>query len=212
VTVADNKKYPAQVFYSEEDGGYIALAPDLPGCSAFGETQEEALRELQDAISVWKGAAGKAGNPIPEPSQLRPDPLPSGKVLLRCPRSLHAQLIERAKRDDVSLNQYIITALSGVSAAHTAVEMAAQSMRASIAIAQESAATVARDMRSVSAARLAAEMAGVGDALRAVEWHSVRSQILSSRGVQIVDLASSEQYDLRKLPAGRPVILEKTGG
>jgi hypothetical protein len=42
--------YPAQVFWSEADKGFVALALDLAGCSAIGDTQEEALRELQDAI------------------------------------------------------------------------------------------------------------------------------------------------------------------
>ncbi len=61
-------RYPAQVFRSEEDEGYIAVAPDLPGCSAFGETQQEALNELQSAIAAWIEAARAAGNPVPEPS------------------------------------------------------------------------------------------------------------------------------------------------
>lgn len=39
-------KYAIEIFYSEEDGGYIAVVPELPGCSAFGETPEEALKEV----------------------------------------------------------------------------------------------------------------------------------------------------------------------
>jgi predicted RNase H-like HicB family nuclease len=114
VSVTESNKYPAQVFFSEEDEGFIAIAPDLPGCSAFGATQEEALAELQVAIDVWRGAAAKAGNPVPLPSKPQADPLPSGKVLVRMPRSLHGQLIERAKAEDVSLNQLIVHLLSGV--------------------------------------------------------------------------------------------------
>jgi len=45
--------YRANIFWSEEDGGFIAVALDLPGCSAFGETQEEAINELADAIEAW---------------------------------------------------------------------------------------------------------------------------------------------------------------
>ena len=113
----ENKKYPAQVFYSDEDEGFIATVPDLPGCSAFGETQEEALQELQDAIVAWKAAALKAGNAIPAPSRPTVDPLPSGKFLVRAPRSLHAQLIEHSKYEGVSLNQYVVTTLAaGISA------------------------------------------------------------------------------------------------
>jgi predicted RNase H-like HicB family nuclease len=66
--VIDATRYPANVFWSDEDEGFIAVAPDLPGCSAFGQTQEEALAELQDAISAWIEAARSAGNPIPAPS------------------------------------------------------------------------------------------------------------------------------------------------
>ena len=67
--MTDTKRYPAQVFWSDEDNGFIALAPDLPGCSAFGESRSEALIELDDAIEAWLAAAKAAGNPIPEPSK-----------------------------------------------------------------------------------------------------------------------------------------------
>ncbi len=40
-------------FYSEEDEGYIAVVSELPGCSAFGETEEEALKEIKVAIELW---------------------------------------------------------------------------------------------------------------------------------------------------------------
>jgi len=60
-------KYSIELFYSEEDGGYIALAPELPGCSAFGETEEEALKEIKVAIDLWLETAEKAGREIPQP-------------------------------------------------------------------------------------------------------------------------------------------------
>ena len=50
-------KYLVEVFWSDEDEGYIAAVPDLPGCSAFGKTPEEAVREI-----------GAAGDPVPEPT------------------------------------------------------------------------------------------------------------------------------------------------
>ena len=53
--------YPKQLFRDEEDEGFIAIAPDLPGCSAFGETEQEALSELDDAIIAWISAAQAAG-------------------------------------------------------------------------------------------------------------------------------------------------------
>jgi len=63
-------RYPKQVFWSDDDEGYIALAPDLPGCSAFGSSEAEAMSELEDAIVAWIGAAKAAGNPIPRASRL----------------------------------------------------------------------------------------------------------------------------------------------
>jgi len=64
--------YSRTVFWNDEDEGYIAIVPDLPGCSAFGETEDEALSEVKDAIEAWIEAANAAGNPIPEPTISRP--------------------------------------------------------------------------------------------------------------------------------------------
>jgi predicted RNase H-like HicB family nuclease len=61
------KDYHIDIFYSREDGGYIADIPDLRYCSAFGNTPEEALIELQKARAAWLEAARAAGKAIPEP-------------------------------------------------------------------------------------------------------------------------------------------------
>lgn len=61
------RDYHINVFYSEEDEGYIADIPDLKFCSAFGETPEEAVREVEIAKAAWLEAARTAGKPIPEP-------------------------------------------------------------------------------------------------------------------------------------------------
>ena len=61
------KDYHINVFYSEEDEGYIADIPDLQSCSAFGETPEEALQEVLKAKQAWLEAARTSGKPIPEP-------------------------------------------------------------------------------------------------------------------------------------------------
>ena len=103
-------KYPKQVFWSDEDEGYIAIAPDLPGSSAFGESEAEALRELDDVITGWIAAAKAIGNAVPPPST--PDKQHSGKLLVRMPRTLHRELTEEALRERVSLNQYVVFVLS----------------------------------------------------------------------------------------------------
>ena len=60
--------YHINIFYSEEDGGYIADIPDLDSCSAFGATPEEALAQVERAKQAWLQAARDAGKPIPTPS------------------------------------------------------------------------------------------------------------------------------------------------
>ena len=61
------KDYHINIFYSQEDGGYIADIPDLESCSAFGDTPEQALEELKLAKAVWIEAAQGAGKPVPPP-------------------------------------------------------------------------------------------------------------------------------------------------
>ena len=59
--------YHINIFYSEENGGYIADIPDLDSCSAFGDTPEQALAEVARAKEAWLEAARAAGKPIPPP-------------------------------------------------------------------------------------------------------------------------------------------------
>ncbi len=61
------RDYHINIFYSEEDGGYIADIPDLESCSAFGNTPEEALKEVRLAKEAWLEAARAEGKAIPPP-------------------------------------------------------------------------------------------------------------------------------------------------
>jgi predicted RNase H-like HicB family nuclease len=61
------KDYHINIFYSKEDGGYIADIPDLEFCSAFGSTPERALAELKKAKAVWLKVAKASGKKIPKP-------------------------------------------------------------------------------------------------------------------------------------------------
>lgn len=61
------KDYHINIFYSEEDEGYIADIPDLKYCSAFGDTPEEALHEFLLAKSAWLEVARAEGKPVPLP-------------------------------------------------------------------------------------------------------------------------------------------------
>lgn len=62
------RDYHINVFYSEEDEGYVADIPDLPLCSAFGKTAEEAVREVDAAKAAWIEAARSEGRTIPPPT------------------------------------------------------------------------------------------------------------------------------------------------
>ncbi len=61
------KDYHINIFYSQEDGEYVADIPDLKYCSASGVTPEEALREVLEAKALWLEAAQRHGKHIPEP-------------------------------------------------------------------------------------------------------------------------------------------------
>jgi len=65
------QKYSFRVQYSEEDGGYIALSPEFPGLSAFGETPEEAIRESETALDLFIEAYSEQKKPLPEPNVLK---------------------------------------------------------------------------------------------------------------------------------------------
>ncbi len=60
------KDYHINIFWSEEDGGYIADIADLQACSAFGDTPVEALREVEEAKRAWLETARAEGKPIPK--------------------------------------------------------------------------------------------------------------------------------------------------
>jgi len=138
--VSNVGRYPKQVFWSDEDQGFIALAPDLPGSSAFGQSEQEALTELDEAIDAWIAAAESAGNPIPQPSRPAAEDRYSGKVLLRMPKSLHRELAVSAEMEGVSLNQHLVTTLRAGASVRSFDHFA--KARISEAVAQAFAATV----------------------------------------------------------------------
>ncbi|TPK38728.1 type II toxin-antitoxin system HicB family antitoxin [Mesorhizobium sp. B2-5-3] len=159
----ESEKYPAQVFWSDEDEGYIAIAPDLPGCSAFGESQQEALSELAHAIEAWADAARAAGNDVPRPSKPAVKAKFSGKTLLRMPTDLHARLALRANEEGVSLNQYAVYLL--------ATALATNSKRAR----QHHDIYVHLNNYVVNAPVPAVRILGVGPTLNPLSWPHHRS-------------------------------------
>lgn len=88
----------------DPDGGWFVSVKELPGCMSQGETQDEALEMIRDAMEGWIAVALEDGMKIPEPRTLEDY---SGKFVVRMPRSLHRALVERAAEEDTSLNQYV---------------------------------------------------------------------------------------------------------
>jgi predicted RNase H-like HicB family nuclease len=68
------RDYPINIFWSDEDGCYVADVPDLPHCSAFGDSASEALAEVEKAKAGWLAAARANGIAIPEPAYRPPTP------------------------------------------------------------------------------------------------------------------------------------------
>ena len=62
-------KYPLEVFWDEGSEAFICIAPDLPGCSAVGDTPHEAVQEMETAMRLWIEAALDMGRALPEPSR-----------------------------------------------------------------------------------------------------------------------------------------------
>jgi len=96
-------QYPFEVrpLDAEEGGGFLVTFPDLPGCMSDGESVEEALKNAKDALECWLEANAHWEKQIPEPGTY------SGKFIQRLPKSLHARLVQRAKKEGVSMNTLV---------------------------------------------------------------------------------------------------------
>ena len=93
-----------------DDAEWIATVDALPGCNARGSSPDEAIERVAAAAAAWVETAGREGKEIPEPKSAQSH---SGRLLLRMPQTLHAELARAAERERVSLNQFITDALSG---------------------------------------------------------------------------------------------------
>jgi len=60
-------RYEIILYWSAEDTAFIAEVPELPGCMAHGDTQEDALANVKEAMRLWIDTAREFGDPVPEP-------------------------------------------------------------------------------------------------------------------------------------------------
>ncbi len=98
----------ARVLVPDKAGGYVAEVLELPGCISEGETADEAMENLEDAMRGWLEVALEDGKHIPEPLESGEY---NGRILLRVPRSVHARCVRLAEADGVSLNQWLLEAV-----------------------------------------------------------------------------------------------------
>jgi antitoxin HicB len=112
-TVEDYLKLPytIEIFRDETDGdaGWVARIIELPGCITQGDTIGDLAEMIEDAMRAWIQSAMADGDPVPEPRSLTDY---SGKFVTRVPRSLHQELVRAAGREGVSLNAYVMMALT----------------------------------------------------------------------------------------------------
>ncbi|MFS0862018.1 type II toxin-antitoxin system HicB family antitoxin [Fredinandcohnia sp. 179-A 10B2 NHS] len=86
---------------------YYGKIAELDGCHTTADTVEKLLTELEEVKKDYIEIKLEYGDPIPEPNEM-----PSGKIVLRMPKTLHWRLAGEAKQEGVSLNQYMIYKLS----------------------------------------------------------------------------------------------------
>lgn len=87
---------------------WVARVAELPHCLITGDTPMEALKEIDEVKLDWIESNLEDGLPIPEPKPHKY----SGQIRLRIPPSLHQHLVYLARAQDLSLNQYMVLALS----------------------------------------------------------------------------------------------------
>ena len=99
----------SRVLTREEDGGYSASVLELPGCYSGGDTANEAMEMLDEAIELWVEAELEDGHDIPPPSRAVEF---SGRITLRLIPSIHERAAQMAQHEGVSLNRYLANAIS----------------------------------------------------------------------------------------------------
>jgi predicted RNase H-like HicB family nuclease len=103
-----SRPYTIEVVYGETpDEGVLARVAEWTGCMTAGDTREEALARIGDAMRDWVRARMEEGRRIPEPMTKY-----GGKVVVQMPRSLHRDVMHRAENEGVSMNQWISTTLA----------------------------------------------------------------------------------------------------
>lgn len=104
-------EYQVNLSFDPRDSIYVARVPELENCHSHGDTPEEAIRNVKEAIDLWLETARDENIPIPEPLGRKKF---SGKFVVRAPEDLHATLAQEALRRGKSMNELAVELLSKV--------------------------------------------------------------------------------------------------
>ena len=102
-------EFRREVTDEAEGETWFARVVELPGCMTEGDTLEEAAALIKDAMAAWIEVALEDKRPIPEPKAADEY---SGKFVVRLPKTLHRDIADIARREGVSLNQWVTVVLS----------------------------------------------------------------------------------------------------
>lgn len=127
------RPYTRMIIPDEQSGTFTAKIAEFPGCIAQGDSAQEAYVNLEEAARAWIEAALDLGQEIPSPGI---DHEYSGKFALRLPKGLHRQAALAAEREGISLNQFIIYAVSEKMGASNLYDVLAQRLMERIEIQQ----------------------------------------------------------------------------
>lgn len=126
-----------RLFTREEDGRYSTSVLELPGCYSSGDTPEDAMDMLDEAIELWVEAELEDGHDIPPPSRAVEF---SGRITLRLIPSIHERAAQMAQHEGVSLNRYLANAISyyvGLGSPQLTSSPAARARSALVAVREE---------------------------------------------------------------------------
>lgn len=102
-------QYSMQVYREKDGDGFVAVCPELPSLSAFGDSRQEAIEELQVVLELAIDTYHEEGWPLPDPKRAPRTPLPSGEFRARLPKTMHLQLAKRAEEEGVSQNALVVS-------------------------------------------------------------------------------------------------------
>lgn len=122
---AEHYRISVQRVHIDGEDLYEARIAELPDVREYADTAEEARALALDTIDTTQAIFRETGRAFPKPSDPTVE-LPSGRVTLRLPRSLHGRVLEASEGDGVSLNTWIVSALSSACGWSTHREYVAQ--------------------------------------------------------------------------------------